>query len=166
MDDRAMSLSEHLSELRGRLFVMIGTVAVLFMGGFVFVRPILNWIIHTTPVHHVIVTGVTEAFFALVEVDLVLALTVASPVILYEMVAFVLPGLTSLERRVLIVVAGPGLILFVLGSAAGYLWVVPLVLKVMLSFTDSTVQPCGVSAVSSDSSLTSQFHLEFWRSFP
>lgn len=141
MADREMSLTEHLSELRNRLFVMIGTVAVLFMGGFFFVRPVLNWIIHNTPVHHVIVTGVTEAFFALVEIDFVLSLIVASPVILYEIAAFVLPGLTRLERRVLLVVAGPGLILFVLGTAAGYFWVVPLVLKVMLSFTGSTVEP-------------------------
>lgn len=141
MTDPAMSLTEHLAELRTRLFVIIGTVAVLFMGGFFFVRPILNWVIRTTPVHHVIVTGVTEAFFALVEVDLVLSLIVASPVILYEVVAFVLPGLTSAERRVLVVVAGPGLILFILGAAAGYIWVVPLVLKVMLSFTDATVEP-------------------------
>ncbi len=141
MADREMSLTEHLNELRNRLFVVIGTVAVLFMGGFFFVRPILNWIIHSTPVHHVIVTGVTEAFFALVEIDLVLTLIVTSPLILYEIAAFVLPGLTSLERKVLIVVTGPGLILFALGTAAGYFWVVPLVLKVMLSFTGSTVEP-------------------------
>ncbi len=136
-----MSLTAHLTELRNRLFVMIGTVAVLFMVGFFFVHPILNWMVRHTPVHRVIVTGVTEAFVALIEVDLVMALIVASPLILYEVAAFVLPGLTKTERKVLITVAGPGLVLFVLGLAAGYFWVVPLVLKIMLSFTGSTIKP-------------------------
>ncbi len=141
MMDKEMSLTEHLSELRNRLFVMLGTVAVLFMVGFFFVHPILNWMVRHTPVHKVIVTGVTEAFVSLIEVDLVMALIVASPLLLYEVAAFVLPGLTKTERKVLVTVAGPGLVLFVLGLAAGYFWVVPLVLKIMLSFTGGTIQP-------------------------
>ncbi len=141
MNDREMTLTEHLTELRNRLFVILGAVAVVFLVGFVFTRPVLHWIIRHTPVHHVIVTGVTEAFFALIKLDFAMALILTSPLILYEVASFILPGLTQVERHVVGVVVGPGLGLFLLGTAAGYFFFVPIVLKVMLSFTGHGIQP-------------------------
>ncbi|POB09515.1 twin-arginine translocase subunit TatC [Sulfobacillus sp. hq2] len=141
MNDREMTLTEHLTELRNRLFVILGAVAVVFLVGFFFTRPVLHWIIQHTPVHHVIVTGVTEAFFALIKLDFAMALILTSPLILYEVASFILPGLTPVERHVVGVVVGPGLVLFLVGTAAGYFVFVPIVLHVMLSFTGHGIQP-------------------------
>ncbi|CAB1128335.1 Sec-independent protein translocase protein TatC [Candidatus Hydrogenisulfobacillus filiaventi] len=141
MHDKEMPLEDHLEELRSRILVMLGVVAVLFLGGFFFTRPILHWLIERSTLSHVIVTGVTEAFFSLIRVDFILALVLASPVILYEIAAFVFPGLTDQERRLVIWVLGPGLILFLLGSAAGFFWFVPVVLHVMISFTGNGIEP-------------------------
>jgi sec-independent protein translocase protein TatC len=141
MTDREMSITEHLTELRNRLFIVIGVVAVVFLVGFFFTRPVLHWIIVHTPVHHVIVTGVTEAFFALMELDFVMALILTSPLILYEIASFILPGLTRVERHVVGIVVGPGLALFLVGTAGGYFIFVPIVLHVMLSFTGNGIDP-------------------------
>lgn len=134
MDDREQSISEHLTELRSRLTVSLVVVGVFFIAGFFIARPVLNWLVERAHVKHIIVIGVPEAFFALLKVDLMMSLVVASPVLLYELAAFVLPGLTSAERRVVGVVVGPGLALFLAGMAAGFFFFVPLVLHVMLTF--------------------------------
>ncbi len=141
MIDREMTITEHLTELRNRLFVIIGAIAVVFIVGYFFTRPVLHWIIVNTPVHHVIVTGVTEAFFALLKLDFAMALILTSPLILYEVASFIMPGLTRVERHVVGIVVGPGLGLFLLGTAAGYFIFVPIVLHVMLSFTGNGIEP-------------------------
>ncbi len=139
MDDREMSITEHLTELRRRITIVIVTVGVLFLGGFFVSRPILHWLVARAHVKHIIVIGVPEAFFALIKVDLMLSLVVASPVVLYQVAAFVLPGLTDRERRVVGAVVGPGLILFLAGMAGGFFIFVPLVLHVMLTFVGQGV---------------------------
>lgn len=129
-----MTLSEHLTELRNRLGLSLAVVGVLFLGGFFVSQRVLDWLVHRAHVKHIIVTGVPEAFFALIKIDLIMALVVASPLLLYQVAAFVFPGLTQTERRVVAVVAGPGLALFLVGMAVGFWVFVPLVLHVMLKF--------------------------------
>lgn len=134
MHDREMTLTEHLTELRQRLLTSVMVVGLLFLAGFFVSRPVLHWLIVRAHVKNIIVTGVPEAFFSLIKVDLVMALVVSSPLVIYQMTAFVLPGLTQVERKVVGIVVGPGLALFLAGMAAGFFVFVPLVMRVMLSF--------------------------------
>lgn len=129
-----MSLTEHLSELRQRLVVVMALVVGLFLPGFFVARPMLHWLVLRADVPHIIVIGVPEAFFALIRVDFMMAVILASPVLIYQAAAFVWPGLTEHERKVVEAVLGPGLGLFVTGMAGGFFIFVPLVLHVMLSF--------------------------------
>ncbi len=134
-----MPLTEHLTELRNRIGITVAVVGVLFLGGFFFARRVMDWLVHRAHVKHIIVTGVPEAFFSMIKIDLIMALVVASPVILYQTAAFIFPGLTKTERRVVAIVTGPGLGLFLLGMAAGFWIFVPLVLHVMLKFVGGGV---------------------------
>lgn len=134
MNDGDMSLQEHLTELRSRLLVIIVVVGGIFLAGFWVSQPVLHWLVERAHVKHIVVIGVPEAFFALIQVDLIMSLIVGSPLILYEIAAFVLPGLTETERRVVAVIVGPGLVLFLAGMAGGFFVFVPLVLHVMLTF--------------------------------
>ncbi len=139
MEDREMALSAHLTELRNRLAVSLATVGVLFLAGFFVAQRVLDWLVHRAHVKHIIVTGVPEAFFAIIKVDLIMALVVGSPLIMYQAASFVVPGLTSTERKVVAVVLGPGLVLFLGGMAVGFFVFVPLVLHVMLEFVGNGV---------------------------
>ena len=132
--DREMTLIEHLTELRGRLMLIIGVVGILFLVGFYAAAPVLQWLVARGHMKHMVVIGVPEAFFALIKVDLIMALLIASPLIMYEAAAFVFPGLTPRERRVVGVLAGPGLVLLLGGMAIGFFVFVPMVLRIMLSF--------------------------------
>ncbi|MDA8194097.1 MAG: twin-arginine translocase subunit TatC [Thermaerobacter sp.] len=140
MHDREMSLTDHLTELRKRLMTVLVTVAVLFLGGFFVTKPVVHWLILRAHVKRIIVTGVPEAFFALLKVDLVMSLVLASPIILYQAAAFILPGLTEVERKVVAAVLGPGLLLFLSGMAAGFFLFVPVVLHVMLTFVGGGIE--------------------------
>nr|WP_207711753.1 twin-arginine translocase subunit TatC [Sulfobacillus harzensis] len=134
-----MPLTEHLTELRNRLGISLAVVGVLFLGGFFVSQRAMDWLVHRAHVKHIIVTGVPEAFFSMIKIDLIMALVVASPLLLYQAAAFIFPGLTSTERRVVAIVAGPGLGLFMVGMAAGFWIFVPLVLHVMLKFVGGGV---------------------------
>ncbi|MBX5467440.1 MAG: twin-arginine translocase subunit TatC [Firmicutes bacterium] len=141
MDDREMTIAEHLEELRRRLAVMLAAVAVAFGAGFFYARPVVDWLVARSPLGRVVVTGVTEAFYGLIKVDVVMALVASSPVILYEIAAFVFPGLTEAEKRLVRWVAVPGLLLFLGGMAFGFFVFVPVVLHVMLAFTGQRIVP-------------------------
>ncbi len=135
MIDGEMSLEAHLQELRGRLIVVLGVVGGLFIVGYFAAKPILYWLIAHSLVHRLVVIGVTEAFFGVVRIDVVASLAVASPVILYEAAAFVFPGLTSSERRLVRWSLIPAWFLFFAGASLGFFGFVPVVLRIMLSFT-------------------------------
>jgi sec-independent protein translocase protein TatC len=150
MQDREMPLEEHLEELRRRIFTMLVAVLAGFLAGYFVARPILHWVMTRVGVHHVVAIGVTETFFALLKVAFFVGMVLASPVILYQLAAFILPGLLPHERRVLYYVFGPGLVLFMAGMAGGFFWIVPLVLRIMVSFTGG-----GITAMFSISSLLS-----------
>lgn len=134
MQDQEMTLTEHLTELRNRMVVVIVAVGVLFLGGFFVSKPVLHWLMVRAHIPRIVVIGVPEAFFALLKVDLVMSLVVASPLIIYEVSAFLLPAMTPSERKVVAMIAGPGLVLFLAGMSVGLLVFVPIILKVMLSF--------------------------------
>jgi sec-independent protein translocase protein TatC len=142
MRDREMPLEDHLQELRVRILISLAAVVVGFGIGYVTARPVLAWILLRVGLPHgVIVTGVTEAFFAVLKIAFVIGLVLASPVILYQAAAFVFPGLLPHERRAVSILVVPGLLLFLAGMAAGFFWIVPVVLRIMLSFTGPDVRP-------------------------
>lgn len=145
-----MSLTEHLREFRNRLFisvcaVLIGTiVAWIFYGKItdLLLDPIFSVQRHlleskgikTTPV----VSGVSSSFLLQCKVSLVCGLVMTSPIWLYELWAFIMPGLHRNERRwtlIFVSIAGP---LFLAGVALGY-YVLPKGLQVLIGFTPSQV---------------------------
>lgn len=130
-----MPLEDHLTELRTRLITMVATLGGAFIACYFVSRPTLYWMLATVGAHHVIVVGVTEAFFSILKVDLMLALAVSSPVIFYQLSAFIVPGLLPHERRLVAWVTAPGLVLFLAGMAGGFFLIVPTVLRIMVSFT-------------------------------
>lgn len=136
-----MPITEHLAELRSRLLVIVAAFFVFFIAGYFLSRPVLYWLVRRSELHHLVVTGVAEAFYGLIEVDVVLCLIAVSPLLLYEVAAFVFPGLTATEKKMVALFTAPGLVLFLAGVAAGFFWFVPILLRVMLSFTGHGILP-------------------------
>jgi sec-independent protein translocase protein TatC len=144
-----MALADHLRELRARilrvaLLLTVGTVVAWFFYPQLFdliLRPyneakvMLGGRVKTEPY----ISGAGGPLLIQLKISALAAVVLTSPFWLYEIWAFIMPGLHPNERRwtrTFALVAGP---LFVLGVGIGY-YVLPKGLQVLLSFTPSNVQ--------------------------
>jgi sec-independent protein translocase protein TatC len=118
------TLPEHLDELRGRLFVILGALAIGTIVAFVFHSHLLDWLNKPLPPghRHLLAIGVAEPFTVSVSVSLYAGFVLALPVILWQLWAFFAPAFDpSAERKVLGLV-GFAVALGAAGLAFGY-WV-------------------------------------------
>jgi sec-independent protein translocase protein TatC len=109
------TLGEHLEELRGRLFVMLGALGVGTIVAYAFHDRILHWLNQPLPPDHrkLYTFAVTEPFTVTITVCLYAGFVLALPVILWQVWLFFAPAVgPSTERRVL------GLVLFSVALAA------------------------------------------------
>jgi sec-independent protein translocase protein TatC len=136
VDEATMSLLEHLEELRSRIIVIAIAVGLAAVAGFLLADPIIA--VLRAPLEdtgaELIQTGVGEAFGVTVQLALMTGIAFAMPVILYEVWAFVTPGLTRPERRLVWPLLGAAVVLFAAGVALGYL-LIPLAIGFLLDFS-------------------------------
>lgn len=137
-DESVMSLVDHLSELRTRLFRIILAVAVASTIGFYFSVPIRNFLIQPLPNHQVQVLGLGDAFFIQLKIAIVVGIVLAMPVILYQLWAFIAPGLTPAERKTVRPWVPLALLFFAIGVTIAYV-ILPFAVGFLLSFTDQTL---------------------------
>jgi sec-independent protein translocase protein TatC len=141
-DEATMSLLEHLEELRSRIIVIAVAVLVAAVAGFFLADPIIALL--RVPLDasgaQLIQTGVGEAFGVTIQLALVAGIAFAMPVILYEIWAFVTPGLTRPERRLVWPLLVVAVLLFAAGLALGYL-LLPLAIGFLLDFQIAGVEP-------------------------
>ncbi|UOQ61010.1 twin-arginine translocase subunit TatC [Leucobacter rhizosphaerae] len=138
--DGRMSLGAHLVELRKRLFIaaaaiVVALVAGWFLSGFVWDvlrQPILD--LEATGRETTIAYGdVTSGFDTKVQISLFIAVLLASPVWLYQIWAFLAPGLTRREKLYGVAFLGAAVPLFLGGAYAGWS-VLPNIVRLMASF--------------------------------
>jgi sec-independent protein translocase protein TatC len=139
-DEVEMSLFEHLEELRQRIFYALIAVAIAAIGCFIFVRPLVK--VLEVPAQGVkfLQLAPGEFFFVSVKVAGYSGLVLASPVILYQIIQFVLPGLTRRERRLLAPVVFGSSILFFAGLAFAYIALIPAALNFFISYGRDVVE--------------------------
>jgi sec-independent protein translocase protein TatC len=149
-DEGRMTLIEHLRELRNRMFIACVAVVVGFVVAWFFYEQLFNILQHPAEVAisrlpekqrdkiDLFTPGVAGGFILQTKVSLVAGIVGSSPIWLYQLWAFIMPGLHRNERKwtyVFVMVAGP---LFLSGVALGY-WVMPKGMQVMLGFTPSGI---------------------------
>lgn len=140
-DDHKMPLLDHLVELRTRLIWCIVTFLVLFVAFvpvakylYIFLMEPLHEILKDRPNARMIFTGLPEQFFTEIKIAFFAALAVATPVILLQVWKFVAPGLYRHEKRAFLPFLASTPILFALGAALVYYFVIPLAWRFFLSF--------------------------------
>ncbi|MBI3930218.1 MAG: twin-arginine translocase subunit TatC [Armatimonadetes bacterium] len=131
-----MTLVGHLDELRGRLLWALGSWAVAATICYYYTPHLLAVARpHLIGKAELIFTAPAAAFFAYLQVAMVAGFFLACPIIIYQVVMFVLPGLEPHERRYLFQLMPVGVILFVVGVTFGYYVVLPVTMKFFLSFS-------------------------------
>lgn len=143
--DSGQSLIEHLRELRSRVLRALGAAALLTL----FLFPFRNQLYHLIAVplverlpegQHLIATDVTTPLMAPLKLIIVLAIVLAAPFILYQLWAFVAPGLYANERSVARLVLGASVFLFYCGLLFAYFAVFPLVFAFLAAIQIDSVQ--------------------------
>jgi sec-independent protein translocase protein TatC len=143
-DEAVMSLVDHLGELRSRLFRCILAVAAGSIVGFYFAEPISDFLISPLPnapgLDHpqVQVLALGDAFVIQLKIAIVVGIILAMPVLLYQLWAFVSPGLTPSERKTVRPWIPLALFFFALGVGIAY-FVLPFAVGFLLSFTNDTL---------------------------
>ncbi|NEM90052.1 twin-arginine translocase subunit TatC [Galbitalea soli] len=136
-----MSLGEHLVELRKRLFIAAIAITVLSIGSWFLVPFVLDALrapllqagelAHRTSSLNY--DGLTQAFDVKIQLAVTLGLVLSSPVWLYQVWAFIVPGLKRREKRYAIGFLGSAIPLFLLGCAAGW-FIMPHMVQLLTSF--------------------------------
>lgn len=130
-DPSAMSLVDHLEELRKRIFKVLIAIVVFTIVAFIFRSQIMSFLEWPLPAQanalqklglggKLVVTGVAEGFTTYLMVSIAAGIVAALPVLLYQAWAFIAPGLYAHEKRHAVPFIIAGLVLFVIGISVGY----------------------------------------------
>jgi len=140
--DGSMSLGDHLRELRRRFVVAAGAIAVGSVIGWVEYDRLFNQIM--APLRKIAAErqglvninfgGITQPFTVQLQVALFVGVIVASPVWLFQVWGFIVPGLTKREKRTTVAFIGAAVPLFLGGCFLATL-AVPKAVEVLLGFT-------------------------------
>lgn len=148
-----MTLREHIAELRNRLLISVIAIILGSVAGWIFYDQLLDLLVRpfNTGVRSLIAANnggkipeltfntVTSPFTFQIKIALVFGLILASPVWLFQLWAFIVPGLHRNERRWAMLFAAIATPLFFAGIAVAY-WTLPKGLEILIGFTPSFAQ--------------------------
>jgi sec-independent protein translocase protein TatC len=140
-DSSVMTLVDHLSELRWRLFKSLLAIAIGMTLGFVLSAQVVAMLSAPIPGDEpLFFTGLGDAFAIRLKIAFVIGVIVAMPVLLYQGWQFIAPGLTANERRMARPWIPLALFFFALGVSIAYI-VLPFAASFLLGFTTPDLQP-------------------------
>jgi len=140
IDDVEMSLFDHLEELRSRIFYALIAIIIGIVGCFAVVNKIVALLEIPAQGVKFLQLAPGEYFFVSLKVAGYSGLLVSSPAILYQIVRFILPGLTRKEKRAIAPIVFGSSILFVLGIVFAYQLLIPAALNFFISYGGDVVE--------------------------
>jgi len=140
-DEERMTIFGHLEELRARLIKVMITLVITTLAGFLFAPQLLRIIIAVAGDVEPIFLRPTEGFATYMRVALLSGVGLAMPVIAYQAVQFIMPGLESHERRYVYTFLPGALILFLAGVAFAYFTMLPVALRYLARFGSDIAKP-------------------------
>ena len=147
MRSREQTMLQHLGELRRRLFICVIAVLVGSAVSFAFFEHIVEILVKPAEDlglgtgGELIYTEVTELLTTAIKVSFVSGLVLASPVILFQVIIFIAPGLTGREKRYLFGFMPAALLAFAGGVAFAYYVLTPPALHFLLTFGGDVAVP-------------------------
>lgn len=139
-DEVEMSLFDHLEELRQRIFYALIAVVLGIIGCFIAVKPIVQLLEVPAQGVKFLQLAPGEYFFVSIKVAGYSGLLVASPFVLYQIIQFVLPGLTRRERRLIAPIVLGSTVLFAAGLVFAYQLLIPAALNFFINYGEGVVE--------------------------
>ncbi len=134
-DGGVMSLVDHLTELRNRIVKSVLTVVVGSGIGWLATPTLIDILRRPLGDRPLVFLSPGEAFFVYLKISLTVGLILAMPVLLYQLWAFIAPGLTTREREIVRPWIPLALFLFVIGVVIAYV-ILPFAMGFLLGFEE------------------------------
>jgi sec-independent protein translocase protein TatC len=141
-----MPFLDHLEELRWRIIWSLASLIIGVIVGFfvVFKFDLLTWmqgpILPFMHGHRLVYTHPGDGFSILMQTSIICGIVIALPMVLYQVWAFLAPGLHRHERRIVIPVILGIVGLFIAGSALAWYFVLPMTLRFMFDLGDKAFE--------------------------
>jgi sec-independent protein translocase protein TatC len=140
MEKKEKPFWDHLEELRDRLMSCLYVFFAAAVVGYLVRVPVLEFL--KAPLFQALppekqnlyFTGLFESFFNHLQVSMLAGVFIGSPFFLYQVWAFVAPGMHEHERRLAVPFVAAGTVFFFLGAAFAYYLVLPIGFKFMIEF--------------------------------
>ena len=136
-----LPFSEHIEELRQRIFLLFGLILMLTCVAFLEVKILVK--ILEYPVSNVKFFQISpgEYFISTIKISFYTGLLFASPFVISQIILFLLPGLTKKETKIILPLLLSSLVLFGLGLAFSYYTLVPAALNFFLNYSEEVLEP-------------------------
>src|SRR5215216_2105433 len=130
-----MTLLEHMEELRDRIVKSVLAIGVAFIAGVFLAGPLLKRLqAESGAATGFDVVSPTDPITLYFKIALYIAIGIALPVLLWQLVGFLLPGLTKKEKRFLILSLPFVVVLFLAGVSYGFFFAAPQALTFLSNF--------------------------------
>lgn len=139
MNDKEMSVYEHLGELRKRLIIVVVFFVIAMIASFFLVEPVILYLQKAGEAKELTMNAfrLTDPIKIYMQFAFVIALIMTSPVLLYQLWAFISPGLYERERKVTLSYIPLSLLLFLAGVSFAYFVLFPFVVRFMQNLASS-----------------------------
>ena len=141
-DVSLMTFWEHVEELRKRLFIALLALGAATAGSFAFAEKVIILLAEPAgSIEALQSIEVTENVAVFMRVSLLCGVMIAMPIILYELLAFILPGLKRGEKRWIFITIFFGTLLFLAGAAFAYFIMLPASVTFLINFLSVETKP-------------------------
>ena len=141
-DVSLMTFWDHVEELRKRLFIALLALGAATAGSFTFAEKVIILLAEPAgSINALQSIEVTENVAVFMRVSLLCGVMIAMPVILYELLAFILPGLKRGEKRWIFITIFFGTLLFLAGAAFAYFIMLPASVTFLINFLSVETKP-------------------------
>lgn len=149
MNPSELTVVEHMEELRKRLFFVAIFFVMALFAGFYSAKPIIRYIQNSDNAENITMNafGVTDPLTVYLQVTFIVAAIIVSPLLLYQLWAFITPGLHETERKATLKYIPYAFILGIGGMAFAYYVLLPFVIRFMIGLADdlNITQTIGIN---------------------
>jgi len=136
-----MPIIEHLEELRNRVFFCIIIFSIITMISFFEIKNITYLLQKPAYGIKFLQLAPGEYLFASIKVSIYTGFLLSLPFIIYQLMRFIIPGLTDQEKRYLIPLLIGSILLFFTGIIFSYIILIPAALNFLINYGSDIVEP-------------------------
>lgn len=137
MNPKDLTIIQHIEELRKRLFIVAVFFVIAMAGAFFVAKPLIKYIQYTAETNNIELHGfnVTSPLSIYFQVIFLISFIFTSPLLMYQLWAFISPGLRDVERKATLSYIPYSFMLFIAGLSFSYFLLFPYVIKFMVNLS-------------------------------